>query len=74
MDASEAERRRGLANWIASEANPLFSRVMANRVWHYHFGAGLVNNPNDFGFNGGTPSHPELLDWLARSSYAAVGA
>ena len=65
MDASEAERRRGLANWIASEANPLFSRVMANRIWHYHFGAGLMDNPNDFGFNGGKPSHPELLDWLA---------
>jgi hypothetical protein len=64
-DAPDAERRRKLAEWIASEANPLFSRVMVNRIWHYHFGAGLMENPNDFGFNGGKPSHPELLDWLA---------
>jgi uncharacterized protein DUF1553/uncharacterized protein DUF1549/cytochrome c/concanavalin A-like lectin/glucanase superfamily protein len=66
FDASDAARRTALANWIASPNNPLFARVMVNRVWHYHFGAGLVRNPNDFGFNGGTPSHPELLDWLAR--------
>ena len=66
FDASDARRRIALANWIASPNNPLFARVMVNRVWHYHFGAGLVRNPNDFGFNGGTPSHPELLDWLAR--------
>ncbi|MBM3773596.1 MAG: DUF1553 domain-containing protein, partial [Acidobacteria bacterium] len=64
-EAPEAERRRKLAEWIASPGNPLFSRVMVNRLWHHHFGAGLVENPNDFGFNGGRPSHPELLDWLA---------
>jgi hypothetical protein len=64
-DASDAERRGKLAAWVTSPANPLFSRVMVNRVWSYHFGAGLVENPNDFGFNGGRPSHPELLDWLA---------
>jgi hypothetical protein len=64
-DAPDTERRGRLANWIASESNPLFSRVMANRIWHYHFGAGLMENPNDFGFNGGKPSHLELLDWLA---------
>ncbi|MBM3726318.1 MAG: DUF1553 domain-containing protein [Acidobacteria bacterium] len=63
--AQEGERRARLAQWIAHERNPLFARVMANRVWHHHFGAGLVENPNDFGYNGGKPSHPELLDWLA---------
>ncbi|APZ96730.1 DUF1553 domain-containing protein [Fuerstiella marisgermanici] len=64
-DAAEAERRRKLAEWITSENNPLFARVIVNRVWHYHFGAGIVDTPNDFGFNGGRPSHPELLDYLA---------
>ena len=39
---------------------------MANRLWHYHFGVGIVDTPNDFGFNGGRPRHPELLEWLAR--------
>jgi hypothetical protein len=64
-DALEAQRRIALARWITSPRNPLFSRVIANRLWHYHFGIGLVDTPNDFGFNGGRPSHPELLDWLA---------
>ena len=65
-DAPEAERRRNLAEWITSENNPLFARVIVNRVWHYHFGAGIVDTPNDFGFNGGRPSHPDLLEYLAR--------
>lgn len=65
-DASDAERRLSLANWIASDANPLTARVLANRVWHYHFGTGIVDTPSDFGYLGGKPSHPELLDWLAR--------
>ena len=64
-DAPEAERRRRLALWISDAANPLFSRVIANRIWHYHFGTGLVDTPNDLGFNGGRSSHPELLEWLA---------
>jgi hypothetical protein len=64
-DAPDAEKRLRLADWITSPANPLFARVIVNRVWHHHFGAGLVENPNDLGYNGGLPSHPELLDWLA---------
>jgi hypothetical protein len=58
-------RRTALANWIASPDNPLTSRVMVNRIWHYHFGRGIVANPSDLGVMGGAPSHPELLDWLA---------
>jgi hypothetical protein len=63
--APEAERRRRLAEWITQAKNPLFGRVIVNRLWQYHFGVGLVDTPNDFGFNGGRPSHPELLDFLA---------
>lgn len=64
-DAPEAQRRKKLAEWITHKNNPLFARVIANRIWHYHFGAGIVDTPNDLGFNGGRPSHPELLDYLA---------
>ncbi|MBL9125207.1 MAG: DUF1553 domain-containing protein [Planctomycetaceae bacterium] len=65
LDAPEAERRRRLAEWITSPQNPLFARVIVNRLWHYHFGVGLVDTPNDFGFNGGRPANQPLLDWLA---------
>jgi hypothetical protein len=57
-------RRSALAEWIASPTNPLSNRVFVNRVWHYHFGQGLVATPNDFGVMGARPSHRELLDWL----------
>jgi hypothetical protein len=63
--ASDAERRTKLADWLSDRSNPLAARVIVNRLWHYHFGVGIVETPNDFGFNGGRPSHRELLDWLA---------
>ena len=61
----EQQRRLKLAEWIASPKNPLTARVMVNRIWHYIFGAGLVDTPGDFGANGSTPVNPALLDWLA---------
>lgn len=58
-------RRLVLANWIASKDNPLTARVMANRIWQYHFGRGIVRSASNFGLQGDRPTHPELLDWLA---------
>lgn len=64
-DAPEAERRLAVARWLTDARNPLLARVMVNRIWYYHVGRGLVDTPSDFGYNGGRPSHPELLDFLA---------
>jgi cytochrome c553 len=64
-DAPEGARRVALARWITDKSNPLTWRVIVNRVWHYHFGRGLSDTPNDFGRMGSQPTHPELLDWLA---------
>ena len=61
----EGQRRRALAEWITHPDNPLTYRVMANRLWHHHFGQGIVATPSDFGLGGDRPSHPELLDFLA---------
>ena len=64
-DGRTSGRRLALAEWIASRDNPLTARVMANRIWHHHFGRGIVQTLDNLGRMGDTPTHPELLDWLA---------
>lgn len=67
MDAIDADEsgRLQLARWLVAPNQPLFARVMANRVWMWHFGQPLVGPPANFGLTGERPTHPELLDWLA---------
>lgn len=64
--ADESQRRIALADWLVDPGNPLTPRVLANRIWHYHFGTGIVSTPSDFGYMGAQPTHPALLDYLAR--------
>jgi hypothetical protein len=71
-DAPGAERRLALAKWLAQPDNLLTSRVAVNRIWHHHFGTGIVDTPSDMGGLGGRPTHPELLDWLA-AEFVAKG-
>ena len=64
-DAPETQRRLALARFLANPENPLTARVIVNRIWQHHFGAGIVDTPSDFGHLGSRPTHPKLLDWLA---------
>jgi len=66
-------RRKEFADWLADPANGLTWRVMANRVWQYHFGRGIVDSSSNFGVNGDRPTHPELLEWLASILVANEG-
>ncbi|HEX7448051.1 MAG TPA: DUF1549 and DUF1553 domain-containing protein [Pirellulales bacterium] len=70
----EGARRAALAHWLTDRRNVLVWRSIVNRVWHFHFGRGIVETPNDLGRMGAAPTHPELLDWLATWFYEQGGS
>lgn len=70
-ESPDGERRKALALWLTDSQNSLFARVYVNRIWAHLFGIGIVDTPSDFGFQGGRPSHPELLDYLAQRFVAS---
>ncbi len=72
-DLGSSGRRTAFANWVADAKNPLSTRVIVNRMWHYHFGRGIVGTPNDFGLMGERPVNGELLDWLTSTFTGADG-
>ena len=73
-ETDEGLRRAALARWLTDPANVLVWRSAVNRIWHYHFGRGIVSSLNDFGHMGSLPSHPELLDWLAATFLESGGS
>ncbi len=73
-ETPEGQRRAALARWITHPYNPLTRRVIVNRLWQWHFGRGIVDTPSDFGRGGQKPTHPELLDWLAKELRTRTGS
>lgn len=71
---SDQSGRLQLAQWVTQPDHPLTWRVIVNRVWHWHFGRGLVPSVDNFGLLGQQPSHPQLLDWLARRFQESSGS